>query len=87
MFVVFLISLLSVNESFNLIFKAAYTFWYGNFQAQIAELQKMLESLQTVENEVQIIRRQKAALEQEMEHTAIQKQGSGGVWRWLGGGQ
>ncbi|KAK0592644.1 hypothetical protein LWI29_022839 [Acer saccharum] len=57
-------------------------------EAQIAELHKMLESLQTIENEVQILRRQKSAMEQEMEHaTAIKKQGSGGVWGWIGGSQ
>ncbi|KAJ4829842.1 hypothetical protein Tsubulata_016555 [Turnera subulata] len=55
-------------------------------EAQIAELQKMLESLQSIENEVQILRRQKSALEQEMEHdSAAQRQGSGGVWRWIAG--
>ncbi|KAJ4720691.1 acyl-CoA-binding domain-containing protein 4-like [Melia azedarach] len=55
-------------------------------EAQIAELQKMLESLQTIENEVQILRRQKSALEQQMElATSAQKQGSGGVWRWIAG--
>ncbi|GAV64742.1 Kelch_1 domain-containing protein/Kelch_4 domain-containing protein [Cephalotus follicularis] len=55
-------------------------------EAQIAELQKMLESLQTVENEVQILRRQKSVLEREMElNTAAQRQGSGGVWQWIAG--
>jgi hypothetical protein len=56
-------------------------------EAQIAELQKALESLQTIENEVQLLRRQKSAFEQEVEHNAAaaQKQGSGGVWRWIGG--
>lgn len=55
-------------------------------EAQIAELQKMLESLQSIENEVQILRRQKSALEREMElNASAQRQGSGGVWRWLAG--
>ncbi|GKU91637.1 hypothetical protein SLEP1_g5482 [Rubroshorea leprosula] len=55
-------------------------------EAQIAELQKMLESLQSIENEVQILRRQKSALEQEMElNSAAQREGSG-VWRWIAGG-
>ncbi|XP_050210361.1 acyl-CoA-binding domain-containing protein 4 [Mercurialis annua] len=55
-------------------------------EAQIAELQKMLESLETIENEVQLLRRQKAALEQEMElNAAAPRQGSGGVWRWMAG--
>lgn len=57
-------------------------------EAQIAELQKMLESLQTIENEVQILRQEKSAFEREMEHaTSVQTQGSGGVWRWIAGGQ
>ncbi|GMI83364.1 hypothetical protein like AT5G04420 [Hibiscus trionum] len=55
-------------------------------EAQIAELQKMLESFQTIENEVQILRRQKSALEEEMELSSAQQQGSGGVWRWIAGG-
>ncbi|XVF83007.1 hypothetical protein PTKIN_Ptkin16aG0098000 [Pterospermum kingtungense] len=55
-------------------------------EAQIAELQKMLESLQSIEKEVLILRRQKSALEQEMELSAAQRQGSGGVWRWIAGG-
>ncbi|KAB5544086.1 hypothetical protein DKX38_012198 [Salix brachista] len=54
-------------------------------EAQIAELQKMLESLQSVENEVQLLRRQKSTLEQEIERNAAQRQGSGGVWRWIAG--
>ncbi|GLT66772.1 hypothetical protein SLA2020_391210 [Shorea laevis] len=55
-------------------------------EAQIAELQKMLESLQSIENEVQMLRRQKSVLEQEMElNSAAQRQGSG-VWRWIAGG-
>ncbi|XP_022765490.1 acyl-CoA-binding domain-containing protein 4-like isoform X1 [Durio zibethinus] len=55
-------------------------------EAQIAELQKMLESLQSIEKEVEILRRQKSALEQEMELSAAQRQGSGGVWQWIAGG-
>ena len=58
---------------------------YWDFRAQIAELQKMLESLQSIENEVQLLRRQKSTLEQEIERNAAQRQGSGGVWRWIAG--
>ncbi|XP_061986715.1 acyl-CoA-binding domain-containing protein 4-like isoform X1 [Populus nigra] len=54
-------------------------------EAQIAELQKMMESLQSIENEVQLLRRQKSALDQEIERSAAQRQGSGGVWRWIAG--
>ncbi|KAF5729456.1 acyl-CoA-binding domain-containing protein 4 isoform X3 [Tripterygium wilfordii] len=53
-------------------------------EAQIAELQKILESMQSIENEVQLLRRQKSVFEQEMElGKAIQTQGSGGVWKWI----
>jgi hypothetical protein len=45
----------------------------------------MLESLQSIENEVQLLRRQKSALDQEIERSAAQRQGSGGVWRWIAG--
>lgn len=56
-------------------------------EAQITELQKMLESVQSIENEVQALRRQKSAFEQDVEvASAVQRQGSGGVWRWIAGG-
>ncbi|KAK7268495.1 hypothetical protein RIF29_21194 [Crotalaria pallida] len=59
-----------------------------NLEAKIAELQKMLESMQSVEDQVQELRKQKSALDQEMElaATAPQRQSPGGVWRWIGGG-
>ncbi|KAF7820199.1 acyl-CoA-binding domain-containing protein 4 [Senna tora] len=57
-------------------------------EAKIAELQKVLESMQSVEDEVQALRRQKSALDQEMElASTAERQNSGGVWRWLGGGE
>lgn len=44
--------------------------------------------MQSVEEQVQALRKQKSALDQEMEHAATaQTQSSGGVWRWLGGGE
>lgn len=47
----------------------------------------MLESVQSIENEVQALRRQKSAFEQDVEvASAVQRQGSGGVWRWIAGG-
>ena len=59
----------------------------GDFQAQITELQKMLESMQPIENEVQVLRTQKSAFERDLElASAVQRQGSGGVWRWMSGG-
>ncbi|XP_022134025.1 acyl-CoA-binding domain-containing protein 4 [Momordica charantia] len=56
-------------------------------EAQIAELQNMLESMQSIEHEVQLLREQKSALEQHMEvASTVQRQGSGSVWRWIAGG-
>ncbi|CAL2240135.1 unnamed protein product [Prunus armeniaca] len=56
-------------------------------EAQISELQKKLESVQSIEDEVQALRGQKSALEQDMElASSAQRQGSGGVWRWIAGG-
>ncbi|EXB39449.1 Acyl-CoA-binding domain-containing protein 4 [Morus notabilis] len=56
-------------------------------EAQITELHKMLESMQAIEDEVQVLRRQKSAFERDIElASAAQKQGSGGVWRWIAGG-
>ncbi|RVW97738.1 Acyl-CoA-binding domain-containing protein 5 [Vitis vinifera] len=57
----------------------------SKLEAQIAELQKMLETLQSIEDEVQLLRRQKSMLERNMEVAAAQRQGSGGVWRWIAG--
>jgi len=57
-------------------------------QAKIAELQKLLESMQSVEDEVQALREKNSALDQEMELAATaQRQSSGGVWRWFGGSE
>ncbi|KAI4352662.1 hypothetical protein L6164_006890 [Bauhinia variegata] len=54
-------------------------------EGKIAELQKTLESLQSVEDQVQALRRQKSALDKEAERASTaQRQGSGRVWRWLG---
>ncbi|XP_062156918.1 acyl-CoA-binding domain-containing protein 4 [Alnus glutinosa] len=56
-------------------------------EAQITELQKMLESMQSIENDVQALRRQKSDFERDVEvDSAVQRQGSGGVWRWIAGG-
>ncbi|XP_031379550.1 acyl-CoA-binding domain-containing protein 4 isoform X2 [Punica granatum] len=55
-------------------------------EAQIAELQKVLESFSSVENEVQALRSQKTALEQDMELASATRQGSGGFLGWLSGG-
>lgn len=50
-------------------------------QAQIAELQKALESGQAIEAEVEMLRRQKSA--SEGEDGTVKRQGSGGVWGWI----
>ncbi|CAH2074171.1 unnamed protein product [Thlaspi arvense] len=51
-------------------------------EAQIAELQKALESGQSIEAEVEMLRRQKSVSE-EGEDVTVQRQGSGGVWGWI----
>ncbi|KAK6933465.1 hypothetical protein RJ641_036359 [Dillenia turbinata] len=57
-------------------------------EAQITELQKILESLQTLENEVEKLRAFKSAMEEEDRHLAAegQRQSSGGLWQWIAGG-
>ncbi|KAI3809226.1 hypothetical protein L1987_25196 [Smallanthus sonchifolius] len=54
-----------------------------DLEAQILDLQKKLSSMQSIEQEVQALRSQKSAIEQDME--TGQTQGSGGVWRWIAG--
>lgn len=64
--------------------------YIGNvcFQAKISELQKLLESMQSVEDQVQALRQKKSAFDQEIEHAATaQRQSSGGVWRLFGGSE
>ena len=53
-------------------------------QVDVAELRQKLQSLDALEREVELLRRQKAASE-EAALDAKQKQGSGGVWGWLVG--
>lgn len=56
------------------------------FQAQIGELQKMLESMPSLEKEVQALRAEKSAFERDMElSTSVQRQRSGGLWKWVAG--
>lgn len=46
----------------------------------------MLVALQSIEEEVQEIRRQKAEFDRDIEvASAVQRQSSGGVWRWVAG--
>nr|GLL35009.1 acyl-CoA-binding domain-containing protein 4 [Ipomoea trifida] len=57
----------------------------AKLEAQIAELRKVLDSMQSVEEEVQALRRQKSALEHDMELQTVQGQRPGGVWKWIAG--
>ncbi|KAI3734676.1 hypothetical protein L6452_14151 [Arctium lappa] len=52
----------------------------ANLETQISELQKMLLSMQDIEQKVQALRSQKSAFEH---GTTVQRQSSGGVWRWM----
>ncbi|KVI05001.1 Galactose oxidase/kelch, beta-propeller [Cynara cardunculus var. scolymus] len=52
----------------------------ANLETQISELQKMLLSMQDIEQKVQALRSQNSAFEH---HTTVQRQSSGGVWRWM----
>ncbi|CAL5363428.1 unnamed protein product [Camellia sinensis] len=53
-------------------------------EAQIGEVQKMLESLKSIEEEIQLLGRQKSALESDVELSGdVQRQSSGGVWKWI----
>lgn len=52
-------------------------------EAQIAELQKALESGQSIEAEVEMLRRQRSASDEEEDGT-VQRQGSAGVWGLFG---
>ncbi|PWA76543.1 kelch-type beta propeller [Artemisia annua] len=57
-----------------------------DLEAQILDLQKRLSSMKSIEQEVQALRSQKLAIEQDMEEAeTVQRQGSGGVWRWIAG--
>ncbi|KAL8159903.1 hypothetical protein V2J09_001440 [Rumex salicifolius] len=56
-------------------------------EAQIAELQNVLQELPSIEAEVLSLRKQMSALDDDMEPmTTIETQGSRGVWQWLAGG-
>ncbi|GAA0165119.1 hypothetical protein LIER_20601 [Lithospermum erythrorhizon] len=53
-------------------------------EVDVAELQQKLQAMETLQKELEILRRQKAASEQAA-LSAKRKQGSGGVWGWLAG--
>lgn len=45
----------------------------------------MLESMPSLEEEVQALRREKSAFERDMEHASVHRQRSGGIWKWVAG--
>ncbi|XP_057550880.1 acyl-CoA-binding domain-containing protein 4-like isoform X1 [Amaranthus tricolor] len=53
-------------------------------EVDVAELRQKLQTMEQLEKELELLRRQKAASEQAALN-AKQKQGSGGVWGWLAG--
>ncbi|CAL9120560.1 unnamed protein product [Musa textilis] len=53
-------------------------------EVDIAELRQKLQAMETLEKEVELLRRQKATSEQAA-LSAHQRQSSGGVWGWLAG--
>ncbi|KAL6573472.1 hypothetical protein OROHE_001931 [Orobanche hederae] len=58
----------------------------AKLEAQIGELQKMLESLPSLEREVEALRSEKSAFERDMElAAAVETQRSGGIWKWVAG--
>nr|XP_043631947.1 acyl-CoA-binding domain-containing protein 4-like [Erigeron canadensis] len=57
-----------------------------DLEAQILDLRKKLSSMQSIEQEVQALRSQKSTMEQDVEDAeTIQREGSGGIWRWIAG--
>ncbi|XP_015876662.2 acyl-CoA-binding domain-containing protein 6 [Ziziphus jujuba] len=56
-------------------------------EAQITELHKILESMHSIEDDVQALRIQKSEFERNLElASAVERQSSGGVWGWIAGG-
>ncbi|KAK7258889.1 hypothetical protein RIF29_24478 [Crotalaria pallida] len=53
-------------------------------EVEVAELGQKLQTIGTLQKELELLRRQKAASEQAALN-AKQRQGSGGMWRWLAG--
>lgn len=51
---------------------------------EVAELGQKLQTIGTLQKELELLQRQKAASEQAA-LSAKQRQGSGGVWGWLAG--
>ncbi|KAL4351498.1 hypothetical protein GQ457_06G020870 [Hibiscus cannabinus] len=53
-------------------------------EVDVAELRQKLQTMETLQKELELLQRQKAASEEAL--NAKQRQGSGGVWGWLAGG-
>lgn len=53
-------------------------------EVDVAELRQKLQNMETLQKELELLQRQKAASEQAA-LSAKQRQGSGGVWGWLAG--
>ncbi|KAI5079312.1 hypothetical protein GOP47_0004791 [Adiantum capillus-veneris] len=53
-------------------------------EVDLAELRQKLHSMEALQKELELLRRQKAAADQ-VAASAVQKQSSGGVWGWLAG--
>jgi N-acetylneuraminic acid mutarotase len=53
-------------------------------EVDVAELRQKLQTMETLQKELELLRRQKAASEQAALN-AKQRQGSGGMWGWLAG--
>lgn len=49
----------------------------------VAELRQKLQTMETLQKELELLQRQKAASEQAL--NAKQRQSSGGMWGWLAG--
>lgn len=78
-----------LNDTILLLTCKTYFLFFLNadeVQAQIVELQKVLESFSSVENEINALRSQKTALERDVELASATRQGSGGFLSWLSGG-
>ncbi|KAI8021222.1 Acyl-CoA-binding domain-containing protein 4 [Camellia lanceoleosa] len=53
-------------------------------EVDVAELRQKLQTMETLQKELELLQRQKAASEQAA-FSAKQRQSSGGVWGWLAG--
>ncbi|KAF7137535.1 hypothetical protein RHSIM_Rhsim07G0183300 [Rhododendron simsii] len=54
-------------------------------EVDVAELRQKLQTMETLQKELELLQRQKAASEQAAALNAKQRQSSGGVWGWLAG--